>query len=55
MTDSQTLLAKYRQNGSDAAFRELVARFVDLVHSTALRLIGGDTHRAQSGWTSKQG
>jgi RNA polymerase sigma factor (sigma-70 family) len=47
MTDSQTLLAEYRQNGSDAAFRELVARFVDLVYSTALRLVEGDTHRAE--------
>ena len=47
MTDSQDLLAEYRRNGSDAAFRELVARFVDLVHSTALRLVEGDTHRAE--------
>ena len=47
MTDSQDLLAEYRRNGSDAAFRELVARFVDLVYSTALRLVEGDTHRAK--------
>lgn len=47
MTDSQDLLAEYRQNGSDAAFRELVTRFVDLVYSTALRLVGGDTHSAE--------
>ena len=45
MTDSQDLLAQYRRNSSDAAFRELVARFVDLVYSTALRLVEGDTHR----------
>ena len=41
------MLAEYRRNGSDAAFRELVARFVDLVYSTALRLVEGDTHRAE--------
>ncbi|MEK7706852.1 MAG: sigma-70 family RNA polymerase sigma factor, partial [Verrucomicrobiota bacterium] len=47
MTDSQDLLAEYRRNGSDAAFRELIARYVDLVYSTALRLVEGDTHRAE--------
>ncbi|MBI3851916.1 MAG: sigma-70 family RNA polymerase sigma factor [Verrucomicrobia bacterium] len=47
MTDSQQLLADYRQHGSDAAFRELVNRFVGLVYSTALRLVGGDTHQAE--------
>ena len=47
MTDSQNLLAEYGRNGSDAAFRELVARYVDLVYSTALRLVEGDTHRAE--------
>jgi RNA polymerase sigma factor (sigma-70 family) len=47
MTDSQQLLAEYRHNGSDAAFRELVTRYVDLVYSTALRLVEGDTHRAE--------
>ena len=47
MTDSQQLLAEYRQNGSDAAFRELVNRYVDLVYSTALRLVERDTHRAE--------
>ncbi len=47
MTDSQKLLAEYAKNGSEPAFRELVGRYVDLVYSTALRLVGGDTHRAQ--------
>lgn len=37
MTDHQTLLAEYTRNGSDAAFRELVEHFLDLVYSTALR------------------
>jgi RNA polymerase sigma factor (sigma-70 family) len=47
MTDSPNLLAEYVQTGSDAAFRELVTRYVDLVYSTALRLVEGDTHRAE--------
>ena len=47
MTDSQTLLADYVQSGSDAAFRELVTRYVDLVYSTALRLVDGDSHQAE--------
>ena len=47
MTDSQPLLADYAANGSERAFRELVARYVDLVYSTALRLVEGDTHRAK--------
>jgi len=47
MTDSQQLLADYRQHGSDTAFRELVNRFLGLVYSTALRLVGGDAHRAE--------
>lgn len=47
MTDSQNLLAEYAQAGSEVAFRELVSRYVDLVHSTALRLVGKDAHRAE--------
>lgn len=47
MTDSHQLLADYCQHGSDAVFRELVSRFVGLVYSTALRLVGGDTHQAE--------
>ena len=47
MTDSQRLLAEYVQTGSDAAFRELVTRYVGLVYSTARRLVDGDTHRAE--------
>jgi len=47
MTASQQLLAEYVTNGSESAFRELVMRYVDLVFSTAVRLVGGDTHLAQ--------
>jgi RNA polymerase sigma factor (sigma-70 family) len=47
MTDSQQLLAEYARSGSDTAFRELVGRYVNLVYSTALRVVAGDTHRAE--------
>ena len=45
--DSQRLLAKYAQTGSELAFRELVSRYVNFVYSTALRLVGGDAHLAE--------
>jgi RNA polymerase sigma factor (sigma-70 family) len=47
MTETQTLLAEYVDSGSEGAFRELAARYVNLVYSTALRLLGGDTHWAE--------
>jgi RNA polymerase sigma factor (sigma-70 family) len=47
MNDSQQLLADYLKNGSETAFRELVARYINLVHSTANRLAHGDAHLAQ--------
>jgi len=47
MTDSQRLLADYVTNRSEQAFREVVTRYLDLVYSTAVRLVGGDTHRAK--------
>jgi len=47
MTDSLTLLAEYVKNSSESAFGELVSRYVNLVHSTALRMVGGDTHLAE--------
>ncbi len=47
MTDSQHLLADYVTNDSEAAFRELVKRYVDLVYSTAIRLVGGDPHLSE--------
>src|SRR5579862_7307871 len=47
MTETQTLLADYVNQGSEAAFRELAERYFDLVFSTAVRLVGGDTHLAK--------
>jgi RNA polymerase sigma factor (sigma-70 family) len=47
MMDSRQLLADYVKNGSEAAFKELLSRYMDLVYSTALRLVNGDVHRAQ--------
>lgn len=47
MTETGTLLAEYVRSGSEAAFNELVARYINLVYATALRLVGGDTHFAE--------
>lgn len=47
MTESQQLLADYVKTGSETAFRDLVTRYVDLVHSAAERLVNGDTHLAE--------
>ena len=47
MTDTPALISEYTRNGSEPAFRELVTRYLDLVYSTALRLVEGDTHLAE--------
>lgn len=47
MTDGQQLLAEFAQTGSETAFRELVANYVDLVYSAAVRLVEGDAHLAE--------
>ncbi len=47
MNDVNQLLREYATNSSEAAFRELVTRYVDLVYSAALRRMRGDTHRAE--------
>ncbi len=33
MTDSQKLITEYVENGSEAAFRELVSHYINLVYS----------------------
>lgn len=47
MTETQSLLAEFVKNRSETAFRELVASYLNLVYSTALRLVGGDAHLAE--------
>ncbi len=47
MNDANQLLREYATKGSEAAFRELVTRYVDLVYSAALRRVRGDAHRAE--------
>jgi len=47
MTDGRQLLADYAGKGSEPAFRELVSRYIDLVYSTAFRLMDGDRHSAE--------
>ena len=47
MTESQRLLVEYAANGSETAFRELVAVDVDLVYSVAVRMVDGDSHLAE--------
>ncbi len=47
MPDSVQLLCAYAERGDEAAFRELVARYIDLVHSVAVRRVGGDVEAAR--------
>lgn len=46
-TDTRQLLQAFAERGSEDAFQELVARYINLVYSVALRRVGGDTHQAQ--------
>jgi RNA polymerase sigma factor (sigma-70 family) len=45
--ESHRLLAEYVTANSEAAFRELVERYLGLVYATAVRLTGGDAHAAE--------
>ena len=47
VTDDAQLLRRYAEDGSEAAFGELVGRHIDLVYSAALRQVAGDTYLAQ--------
>jgi DNA-directed RNA polymerase specialized sigma24 family protein len=44
--DDATLLRRYADEKSDEAFAELVRRYIALVHSAALRQVGGNTATA---------
>jgi RNA polymerase sigma factor (sigma-70 family) len=46
MTDDATLLRRFADEKSEAAFTELVRRHLDMVFGAALRRTGGDAHRA---------
>lgn len=47
MNESRQLLVQYATDGSEAAFHEVVTRYVNLVYSAALRLVEGDRHLAE--------
>jgi RNA polymerase sigma factor (sigma-70 family) len=47
MTETQSLLAEYAGNGSETAFRELVARYIDFVYSAASRMVQSAPHLAE--------
>lgn len=47
MSDDAELLRRFIEQGSEAAFRELVGRRIDFVYAAALRQVGGDTHLAR--------
>jgi hypothetical protein len=47
MTAERTLLAAYATNGSEQPFRGVVTRYIELVSSTAVRLVYRDTYLAE--------
>lgn len=47
MRSDSELLATFARTNSGDAFAELVRRHINLVHSTALRQVNGDTHLSQ--------
>lgn len=46
MIETGELLRAYAKEGAESAFRELVNRYTDLVYSTALRWVDGDSQQA---------
>ena len=46
MEENSQLLKAYAKAGNEAAFKELVSRYIDLVYSVAFRRMGGDAHLA---------
>lgn len=46
MSSDSELLTRYRESRCEAAFTELVRRYIDFVYSAARRQIGGDAHLA---------
>jgi RNA polymerase sigma factor (sigma-70 family) len=47
MSEVRQLLADYATTGSEAAFQEVVTSYLNLVYSTALRLVDRDSHLAE--------
>lgn len=47
MMDDAALLRRYAEERSEAAFAELVRRYVNQVYFAALRQVSGDAHRAE--------
>src|SRR5262245_60679054 len=47
MPDDTQLLQRYAEDGSEAAFAELVGRYVNRVYSAALRRVNGDADLAR--------
>jgi RNA polymerase sigma factor (sigma-70 family) len=47
MIENHHFLVEYAETGSESAFRELVARYIGLVYSTAFRTVAGDAHLAE--------
>src|SRR5688572_4716185 len=47
MNNDAELLRRYVAERSEPAFSSLVAAYLDLVYATALRELGGDSHRAR--------
>jgi RNA polymerase sigma factor (sigma-70 family) len=45
--DDSALLHRYARTRDEAAFAELVRRYLNLVYFAALRQVGGDAHRAE--------